>query len=436
MQVLSIDQSTYAASWATNAAMNSPRYHHTATLLPDGRILVTGGAIADQYTFTNSAEIYDPATGIWTLTPPMHHSREFHTATLLNDGTVFVFGGGENPVTGDNTPETYNPSTGLWTTNNTSTVLRRIQTATLLPSGLVLIAGGWGVYNYTGGATFGPQALAELYDPATGNWTNAGFMNISRYNHTATLLPNGKVLVAGGFTSNGTTALTSAELFDSNTRTWTNTGSMLEPYAFHEATLLPNGKVLVEPALDGNLNFTTNAELYDPSTGTWSNTSGVLVTPSIHEAILLPNGKVLAACAASSSTEIYDPADQTWSLSDTMTVNRVLSKATLLRNGNVLATGGYSGGALASTELYNSSNIAVSAFNSISAVKPSAGAFQFSFTNTPDVSFLVYSATNLFLPLNAWTIIGGAIETAPGQYQFTDTQATNSGQRFYRIRSP
>jgi len=433
---IAISQSL-AASWTTNTPMNSPRYHHTATLLPDGRVLVTGGAIADQYTFTNGAEIYDPAAGMWTSTPPMHMRRKDHTATLLNDGTVLVVGGGNNPLIGDNEPEIYDPSTGLWSTNHTMTCSRQQHTATLLPNGQVLVAGGWG--NYPSNANYsyiGVQAIAELYDPISGKWANAGFMNTSRYHHTATLLPNGKVLVAGGFTANSSTGLTSAELFDPATKTWTYTGSMIEPHAFQATTLLPNGKVLEEPSLDSNNFYTTNVEIYDPTTGSWAYAPPMIVTHSLHTATLLPNGKMLTAGGAGNTTELYNPAGQVWSISGTMSNSRFFATATLLQNGNVLVAGGISGSALASTEIFSSSNITISAFDSLSAMKPSANAFQVSFTNTPDVSFFVCSTTNLILPLNAWTIVGGAVEIAPGQYQFTDCHATNTGQRFYRVLSP
>ena len=123
------------------------------------------------------------------------------------------------------------------------TTSRDFHTATLLPNGQVLVAGG---YNFTGG----DLSSAELFNPVTGIWTPTGALHTARYSHTATLLPSGKVLVAGGY--NGPNPSTSAELYDPASRTWTATGAMQNGRFNHTATLLFNGKVLVA----GGANFT------------------------------------------------------------------------------------------------------------------------------------------------------------------------------------
>src|SRR5262249_16712512 len=136
--------------------------------------------------------------------------------------------------------------------------------ATLLPNGKVLVAGG---VNNTNTA----QASAELYDPSTGSWTTTGSMSVARDSHTATLLPNGQVLVAGGQGNRG--AVASAELYDPNTGNWTMTGSMSVARAVTTATLLPNGQVLVAGGIDNSIPSTpalASAELYDPGTGSWT----------------------------------------------------------------------------------------------------------------------------------------------------------------------
>ena len=142
-----------------------------------------------------------------------------------------------------------------WTTNGPMTSARQSQTATLLLNGKVLVAGGWN------GST--SLASAELFDPAFGTWTATGSMTTNRYYHTATLLQNGQVLVVGG--KAGGTTLASADLFNPNTGTWTNTGSLHTSRNFHTATLLPSGQVLVVGGYNGNV--LSSAELYDPVAG-------------------------------------------------------------------------------------------------------------------------------------------------------------------------
>jgi hypothetical protein len=174
---------------------------------------------------------------------------------------------------------------------------RESHKATLLSDGKVLVAGGTLFLNILDRVT----ATAELYDPATGTFSPTGSMTTPRQDFTATLLPNGKVLVAGGFDNSGR-ALATAELYDPASGTFTLTGSMAAPRTGHTATLLPNGKVLVAGG------FT--AELYDPATGTFSFTGGLATARTGHTATLLQSGQVLVIGGAGSSgilasAEIY-----------------------------------------------------------------------------------------------------------------------------------
>ncbi len=222
---------------------------------------------------------------------------------------------------------------------------RAQQTATLLPSGKVLTAGGYGGIG-------APIANAELYDPASGTWTATAGLAIARADHTATLLPNGKVLVAGGVSQS---SHASAELYDPASGTWATAGNLAAPRYAHTATLLPNGKVLVA---GGNCPGLCGAELYDPLNGTWTVTGSPAVERSYHTATLLPDGKVLVAGGAGgdslASAELYDPASGTWTATGSLAGARYSHTATLLFNGKVLIAGGYgSGHSLASTELYD-----------------------------------------------------------------------------------
>ncbi|MEO8440219.1 MAG: kelch repeat-containing protein, partial [Spartobacteria bacterium] len=241
----------------TTGSLLHPRYYQTATLLQDGKVLVTAGA--DDTGSIATAELYDPATRSWTATGSLVHARFLHTATLLPDGQVLVAGGVDN--TGDfASAELYDPATGTWTETGSLTDARKQHTATLLANGKVLVAGG---DNNSSGIVY---ASAELYDPATGVWTNTGSLATARRFHTATLLPNGKILAAGGRT-NGGAFQASAELYDPASGTWTDTASFATARELQSATLLPNGRVLLAGGLGSSFNALASVELYDVGLG-------------------------------------------------------------------------------------------------------------------------------------------------------------------------
>lgn len=311
----------------------------TATLLPNGKVLVAGGCLFDTggcssgMSGMTEAELYDPQSGLWSQAPWMTVPRVGHTATLLATGRVLITGGCSIIVNNACPPlastELYDPQTGTWTVGVSLSVPRGGQTATLLPSGKVLIAGG-------GGANNSYLSTAELYDPQSGQWTATGSMSQGRGGHTATLLSSGRVLVAGGTGMTGT--VTSAELYDPQTGSWSATGSPLDALGGAPATLLHTGRVLVVSAL--------GAELYDPATGSWTRTGRRPIpgTAGGSTATLLANGQVLVAGGGNApvvpTAEIYDPLSDLWAQTGSMTVGRANAVAVRLMDGRVLVIGG------------------------------------------------------------------------------------------------
>jgi WD40 repeat protein len=244
--------------WTSTANMTTARYGHAATLLPSGLALVTGGV--DIFVLPE-AEVFDPASETWIPNGRLVTSRAHHSATLLPNGKVLIAGGDTGyGCTAFASSELYDPASGASTATGSLNIPRYGHSAILLPDGRVLVVGGLDRCNYTH-----PLASAELYDPASGTWTATGSLSIARRRSTATLLPNGKVLVAGGddgTTELGTTVLSSAELYDPASGIWTPTGSLITARRHHIAALLPNGKVLIAGGYDGSNNILSSSELY------------------------------------------------------------------------------------------------------------------------------------------------------------------------------
>jgi hypothetical protein len=312
-----------------------------AVTLKDGRVLVAGGMYrrSDGISLkTNAAELYNPATGKFAATGSMADQRFRHTATLLKDGRVLVAGGADLSDGIDNlaTAELYDPATGKFTPTGSMAQGRAEHTATLLPSGRVLIAGGFG-----GGTN--SLASAEIYDPATGKFSAAGPMSITREYHTATLLPSGLVLIAGGLddgaASSSATIVSSAELFNPATGKFTPAGSMPGPRAHHTATPLQDGRVLITGGVGADqVTALKTADIYDPATGHFTATGSMGAARQSHTATQLVDARVLIAGGDSASTgEMYDPSTGRFSGKRDM-FGRV-DAAARLGDGRVLLTG-------------------------------------------------------------------------------------------------
>jgi hypothetical protein len=311
-----------AGTFSPTGSMTATRGGETATLLQDGRVLITGGyncADAQHAGIWASAELYDPATGTFSATGSMSKPREFQTATLLPDGRVLITGGttGASPlaslsfvltsyrgaITAGASPdvaatssdvvasaELYDPKTGTFSPTGSMSTFRDNHTATLLQDGRVLVVGG-------GGEGYASVTSAELYDPARGTFSRTGSMKSGRWLHTATLLQDGRVLITGGKAPDDKT-YASAEVYDPGSGTFSPTGSMNAGRQQHTATVLRDGRVLVVGGYeyDGvHWNVLSATELYDPGTGKFT-PIGSMGQPRMEQtATLLDDGRVLIA---------------------------------------------------------------------------------------------------------------------------------------------
>ncbi len=264
------------------------RIGSASVVLNDGRVLVTGGQSS-----MNTAELYDPIAKTWRLTTGnMAVGRYFHRMTKLNDGRILLTGGcsAYSCATATGVGEIYDPSSDTFAQSGTMSVVRTFHTANLLNNGKVLIAGG---YSNTGN---GVSNVAEIYDPVKGTFIKTGKMTADRSEHTGTTLLDGRVLVSGGSTDYGA-ILASAEIFDPTTGKWTRTGAL--PYRVYEhgAILLSTGKVLVA----GGYSIRRDAYVvlrgaltFDPSTGVFTQIATMLQPRLQFGLVTLHDGRVMA----------------------------------------------------------------------------------------------------------------------------------------------
>ena len=388
--------SVFGQGFLKTGSMSDPRFAQTSVLLPDGRVLVAGGASSSSAVAT--AELYDPATGQWTATNNMLWPRYGPLSTLLPDGRVLVVEGTLSPMTtaSQQSSEIYDPATGTWTATGVQTT-GDCHTLTLLPNGKVLL-----IANYPKG---------ELYDPATGTWRLTGAMVSRRTSARAALLPSGKVLIYEGQYS---TSTINSELYDPATETFAATGSIIAERSGDASTMLANGEVLIAggggPYVGGVSPQLTSVEIYNPAAGTWRNAASLLQPRLFGFAHLLSDGRVMI-CGGSATinnvgmylarSELYDPIANTWTAAGPMADPRNSSSRTRLADGRILIAGGsgIGGVRLSSAEIFDPTAPWISAVNIASnhpgapAVGWTGDAVTLSFTATqpiaaPTVTFL------------------------------------------------
>jgi hypothetical protein len=289
-------------TWAATGSMQSPRRQHRSLRLPNGNAMVSGGTESTTFFVWATTERYDSSSGTWAPLATMAHQRWQHTVTLLSTGNVLVAGG-----TLSQTPkaELYNPSTNVFSPTTDMLSVQQGHTATLLNNGRVLVVGN----------DPSPSEIhAQIYNPTNATWTATSPVAVRRMNHTATLLANGTVLVAGGMWPGGQfgdfVASRAAEIYDPVANTWTRTGSTTHAHTDGTANLLSSGKVLlVGEDVPGTPR--TTPEIFNPTWGTWSPTPAIASPRSGHVSARLANNRILVAGGHLQTTgtnaEEFDP---------------------------------------------------------------------------------------------------------------------------------
>jgi hypothetical protein len=345
-----------AATAGAAGVLAQRRVWHTASLLPGGCVLVVGGMDfrpPDPFSFP-SAELWDPACRCFRPAGELIRGRHSHTATALVDGRVLVTGGLAVLGPSDSAPEAqasveiWDPASRTFSGAGAMSEGRSLHTATLLDSGDVLIIGGSG---------------AELWNPATGAFSSAGMLIDPRVAHTATMLPDGRVLVIGGITPDGVgprSHAPTAELWNPRTLAFEPAGVSANARKQHTATVLPDGRVLVVGGLGGDARMVRAAEVWDPGSRSFAVVGSSVNELNGHTAAMLADGRVLligvSSAEGDTGAEVFDPRTGAFSPAGSPIDPRAFHTATQLPDGRILLIGGSGGGeTLARAELLDPS---------------------------------------------------------------------------------
>jgi N-acetylneuraminic acid mutarotase len=333
-------------AWTDTGPLKIARSGYVINRLPDGRVLIAGGIGGGA-----SAEIYDPSSRSWTRTADMTAARSRSASVALADGRILV-AGGRNQGLSLASAEIFDPASRTWSLTGSMSTPRDWLALTRLADGRVLAAGG---LDLDGTRANPVLQSSEIYDPATGLWTTAGEMSTKRWGFTITTLSDGRVLAAGGANAGSECEFSPTyDLFDPATGVWTNAGDMRVHRGFYRSITAPDGRVLFlggEIAAPGNQCATTTAsvEAFDPVTNSFSSLGSLVLGRSNQAVALVPDGRVLVAggshemsgrFAPTSTAEIYDPASGTAVSASLMATARSQILGVTLTDGSVLVPGG------------------------------------------------------------------------------------------------
>lgn len=319
-----------AQATVTTGSMTIPRMFHQANSLADGRTLLSGGYAKPGTAPYASVEIYDPSTGLFSAVAPMQQARVEHAAVSLQDGRILVMGGSivTNPsLVGTNTAEIYDPATGLWSFTGNMNIARSRAIAVVLPNGKVLVMNKDG---YSG------TPYAEVYDPQTGIFSKTGNMvEVSGW-HGLVALNDGRVLKVGGYTSQYSNH---AEIWDPQTNQWSATGSMREARQDFRPVLLPDGKVLVAGGSNTMVALNTT-EIYDPANGVFTAGNPMPESLKVDSSTVLPNGDIVLTGPYTKSLMHYQTSTGLWNVSGPRRATIREASISRLSSGNLLLAGG------------------------------------------------------------------------------------------------
>lgn len=339
-------------TWTETPNLATIRGTATAVVLRDGSVLVAGGGVGAIP--LDASEVFDPGSGQWRAAGPLAHPRRGHQAAVLGDGRVLVAGGiSGSDLVGPS--EVYDPSSGKWSQSGTLTVPRVGHSLTMLADGRVLVTGGTAPgpdQGVAGGQTIRPEASAEIWDAATGNWTAAGMMGSARFEHTATLLADGRILVAGGIgpLDGRLQPLATSELYDPAAQAFVRGPDLVEPRTNH-AAVLDGERVMVTGGAGGagaDVSL-ASTETFDPLRATWTRVAPLAEARTGHTLTRLADGRVLAVGGEAmqrgtrrslTGAEIFEPGLRRWRSAGNMRCPRSEQAAALVTDGTVLIVAG------------------------------------------------------------------------------------------------